>query len=238
MIKILICDDDIGFIDLLKEKVRKCLVYGRFSDIEYEIVATSNTDEVLSLCLKSGCHIAFLDIDMPVINGFDVASLLHEKMPETKIIFVSNLENMVYTSLKFNPFRFIRKNYLDKELKEAIDSAINELVLKNKYIVLGNTYSEEKVFIKDIAFLESRKNYVYVHLSDGREIAHRSTINNMQIVLRDCEFVRVHTAFLVNLQKIKYIHKDEFELDNGIKIKASRSYFKDARKQYFEYLRS
>ncbi len=235
--KIMICDDNSSFLMLLKRKVVDCIAYGNYADYQYDIVVTSNSQEALSICVKNQIHIAILDIDMPIVNGFDIASLLHTESPETKIIFVSGFENMVYTSFRFNPFRFIRKSQLDIELKEALDSAIDDFLQDKKYISVGSYNSGGIVLLCDILYMESRKNYVEIHTSKGNKYTYRSTLSNMEEQLKKTKFARIHTGYLVNLRKVKYIHKDEFELENGEKLKASKKYFTQARERYFEYLR-
>jgi len=237
MFKIMICDDNHDFLLLLKNKVADCIACGNYADYQYDIIVSCDSREALSICIKNKIHIAILDVDMPIVNGFDIASLLHKEAPDTKIIFVSGFENMVYTSLRFNPFRFIRKNQLEQELKEALDSAINAFIEDKKYISIGGYNSGGIVLLCDILYMESRKNYVEIHTSKGDKYTYRNTLRNMEEQLGKNNFVRIHMGYLVNLRKVKYIHRDEFELENGEKLKASKKYLTQARERYFEYLR-
>lgn len=74
--------------------------------------------------------IVLLDIDMPEIGGFQLAETLKLIKPDITIIFVSNLEHLVFQSLEYKPFRFIRKSKLEEDISSAINSYQREISLK------------------------------------------------------------------------------------------------------------
>ncbi len=53
-------------------------------------------------------HILFLDIDMPGIDGMEIAKRLEQTERRVKVIFVTNHADMVFTAIHYRPFRFIR----------------------------------------------------------------------------------------------------------------------------------
>ena len=119
MINIVLCDDNKIYSDELVTKLSYITENGRYSSEKYSITVFHDPVETMHHCLGNKTDILFLDIDMPVMTGFDIANVIRENDDEIKIIFVSAFENLVYTSFRYNPFRFIRKGYEDKELEEA-----------------------------------------------------------------------------------------------------------------------
>lgn len=162
MLTILICDDEKLFAESLCIKLRDIIAKGKYCDFQYDIIVSSNSTLAIDYCINNTVDIAFLDIDMPGINGFDMATVLNERQKNTKLIFVSNFDHFVYTSLKFKPFRFIRKSVIDKELKEAFDSALSEIFIDNGFLILSNKYLNEKVLYSNIMYIESKGNYVEI----------------------------------------------------------------------------
>ena len=59
---------------------------------------------------------------MPQMTGFEIAEAIGLLKRRTEIVFASNLEHLVYDSLKFRPFRFVRKSLLSDDIRSALDS--------------------------------------------------------------------------------------------------------------------
>src|SRR3974377_2617072 len=71
---------------------------------EFEIAGTAeNGEEAVREVLRLDPDILVLDITMPVMNGFQVASMLREKHPRTKILFLTIHEEPEYISAAFSP---------------------------------------------------------------------------------------------------------------------------------------
>ena len=61
-------------------------------------------------------ELVFLDIDMPDISGMDIAAKMMELGDKPLLVFVTSHDELVYDSLKFHPFGFVRKHLLGEEL--------------------------------------------------------------------------------------------------------------------------
>lgn len=60
---------------------------------------------------------------MPGISGFDIATTFSDCDYPVLIVFVTAYDELVYSSIKFQPYRFIRKTHFNEELPECIESA-------------------------------------------------------------------------------------------------------------------
>lgn len=236
LINILICDDDLSFLSEMKSTLRQTISKSKFSDFEYSIYATDNSAAALKHCIEVDVHIVFLDIDMPRINGFDIATAIKERAKESKVIFISNFDNLVYTSFRYNPFRFIRKEVVYEELLEAFEAAVKEVVINEKYLTLGNKYLKDRIFYSDILYIESKGNCADIITSSGEKYEYRSTMNELQQKLAYYDFVRIHAGFLVSMRKIVIFRSDSIVLKNGKTLNVSRKYRNEARDIYANYL--
>lgn len=236
MINILICDDDLSFLSQMKNTLRQTILKSNFSDFEYNIYATDNSANALKYCIEVDVHIVFLDIDMPRINGFDIATAIKERAKESKVIFISNFDHLVYTSFRYNPFRFIRKEVVHKELLEAFESAVKEFVITQRYLTLGNKYLNKKIFISDILYFESKGNYVEIITSNEEKYDYRTTMNDLENQLTYYDFLRIHSGFLVSMCRIKKYRCGNVLLENNKILSVSRKYYNTARDTYYNYL--
>ena len=115
MVKVAIVDNEKAIINEICSLIEssndmKCII----ETFEHSIKFFQKINNIL-------CDIVFLDIDMPEMNGFDIAKILNNIRPDITIIFVSSFDNFVFESFEYHPFRFVRKS----NLKEDIDSALN-----------------------------------------------------------------------------------------------------------------
>ena len=105
--RIAVCDDNTVLLPKLKE-----IIYDSFSVYtdEFEILIYSSGTLLLNAHKQEPFQIIFLDIDMPKISGFDVAKTLRDDFSNCFIIFITSHSELVYESMDFQPFHFIRKN--------------------------------------------------------------------------------------------------------------------------------
>ncbi|HSH36181.1 LytR/AlgR family response regulator transcription factor [Schnuerera sp.] len=110
MIYIGICDDDRYFLDYIGYKIEKIL---EKKNISYKIHRLSNGIELLNAYDEKNkpFDIIFLDIDMPKIDGLEVAEVIRKKDEETILMFLTSMDNEVYKTFKYDTFRFIRKSH-------------------------------------------------------------------------------------------------------------------------------
>lgn len=234
---IVICDDDQQLLSIINTRVRDLLIKSSYSDFNYNISVFNNSALALKYCLNNEIGIVLLDIDMPGMNGFDIAEILKQRYKNVIIIFISNFDNYVYTSLKFRPFRFIRKSHMQEELSEALYSALNEILFNNEFIVLGNKYFNEKIFISTILYFESKRNYVEIVCANGKRYLYRDSIKNLEKQYSSYKFIRIHSGFLVNMKSIKRIYKSAALLEDGTELNVSRTYLNNVRNEYAKYIR-
>src|SRR5690349_7168760 len=82
----------------------------------------SNGAEVLELLAKNHAHIVLMDIDMPLMDGYETAKVIREKYPWSKVIVLTmfNDNHNVKKMLKFGVAGYVTKNSSNDELIQAI----------------------------------------------------------------------------------------------------------------------
>lgn len=128
MVRASICDDDVIIAQKLKLIIEK-----EFLSRNIDFMCDIYVDGIkfLENNIESQDELIILDIEMPALNGIEIAEYLKKAGRNKNIVFVTNHENLVFRSLQFYPFSFIRKKDIDEEFPEMLKQFILEISKKN-----------------------------------------------------------------------------------------------------------
>ncbi|HZH65683.1 MAG TPA: LytTR family DNA-binding domain-containing protein [Flavisolibacter sp.] len=177
-----------------------------------EIVAQcKNAIEALDVLHQKPVDLLFLDIKMPKILGTDfLKNLSHPP----KVIFIT-----AYRDYAVEGYELDAVDYLVKPVSfERFVKAIVKLkrVIGGEPVAQSSDYRSnpdafvylkvdrnmQKVFIHDILYIESWKDYVKLFLASGKSLLVKQSISSMENLLSDHQFVRVHRSYMVSVDKV------------------------------------
>ncbi|SHM72172.1 two component transcriptional regulator, LytTR family [Anaerosporobacter mobilis DSM 15930] len=235
MLRIAICDDDQALLHSYKNRIKALFESKHVDAIIFDYTKGS---KLITECKEVAFDLIFLDIDMPEMSGFDVAEKINDINADTVIIFVTNEEQLVYRSLRYSPFRFIRKAYFVAELSEAIISFLDMYLKRNKTQVFNCINGEiVAINIKDIMYIESNKHKVTVY-TQKKDIVTKAKIGELEENLKDFGFIRVHIGYLINMKYIFSIEKTEIIFVNQTSVPMSRHRTEQVKTEFHKYIRS
>ena len=230
-IRVFICDDEIQILSDFKKRIE---------ELQNNVSITVFTDGecLLDALASEDCDVLLLDIDMPKTDGLSVAKSIAGLNKKPLLIFVTGHDELVYDSLQFHPFGFIRKSYFDREIGKMLDDCMQELALKERHFNIRVSGKDVRIMIADILYFEADGNYIKVCCREDKEYCFRSTITAVLNTLSGFGFIRIHKGFLVNQAAVKVLGAEEAELMDGTTIPIGKSYGKEARQQLMRYMRS
>ena len=103
MIKIAVVDDE----EMVLKRI--CRIINENLMAEKTVYTFNSSVDFFSNINNLNFDLVFLDIEIPEISGFQLAESIRAALPNSTIIFVSNMEHLVFESFKFQPFRFVKK---------------------------------------------------------------------------------------------------------------------------------
>lgn len=178
--------------------------------------------------LKSEADLYILDIEIGEQDGFQVATEIKTKLPDVKIVFCTNHNNLVFHSFSLDVFGFIRKDHLDEDLDRTLQ----------KYKkASASIYATEKyqIPITRILYFESAHNYLNIHLTNHSIIKERKTLKKLD--MHDLRaFAKISSSFVVNMKYIDSIAQEKITLLTQETLYLSRNYKKEFLQAYAEYL--
>ena len=139
---LLIADDENLELKVLEKTVKKHFVE------ELEIFASSNGRKASQICDEVKPDIALLDIEMPGMNGIELAKYIKEKYAECIIIFITAYDRFDYAieAMHIKAFDYLLKPWKEERLCELIDTAIENVRSMQK---TDSIVHSQKDIIKD-----------------------------------------------------------------------------------------
>lgn len=227
--KIAICDDDIDFLKRFKAKVTKCL-----SELSDDFVITEYSSGKKCVSEILGYDAVFLDIDMPDESGLDIADYINHNAAAV-IIFVTEHDELVYSSIRFQPFRFLRKSYLDEELPEALRSLVRKM--KSRKMTFRTKLGDTIIDIDKLIYIEIFAHQMMFYTLNQEPLEGYGSLSGLERTLSGMDFVRVHNSYLVNCRFIYSIETNKVILDNKKEIPLSRHRAEKVKEKFADYLR-
>lgn len=185
--------------------------------------STTNVAEALKEINNGKVDLLFLDIKMPGITGLELAKAIDKKV---KIVFTTGFSEFAVDSYELGAVDYLLKPIAYPRFLKTIQRVANMIISENlneKDIDVEDDYffvktetrgKVLKISVKDIDYVEGKKNYVAIH-HNGQYSMALLTMKDMEDRLSPKYFLRVQKSFIVALEKIKSIEGSVIRLKNS-----------------------
>lgn len=218
MLKAVLIDDDQSNLSALTEKLIKHCP-------QVEIIAKcENGPDGINIIDNLRPDIVFLDIEMPVMNGFVLLQRLTYKNFE--LIFVTAYDHYAIQAIRYSALDYLVKPIEIDELKTAVakaeanrknrsshlqlDLLLEQLHKKQpQRITIPTTDGLRFINISDIISLEASNNYTNIYVTANQKFLVSRTLKDFEEMLPSETFLRIHHATIINKDHVeKYIRGD------------------------------
>ncbi|RGB64970.1 MULTISPECIES: LytR/AlgR family response regulator transcription factor [unclassified Amedibacterium] len=218
MIKIAICDDNEKDITITNEIVKK---FFESSNIDFEIRLFTSARDLLNNA--ASYQMIFLDIELKDANGIEIAKHINHMNYEYKLFLVSGHTEYLKDGYKVKAERYFTKPIDYNEFKIDMQEVIQDYI-RNSSFILDPKVVKQKIYIKDILYVEILARKTYLHTKNKTYIT-PYTLSYWKDVLQPYCFSQSHKAFYVNLQNVEdYNHQEIYMNQQQSTIPLSRFY--------------
>jgi len=223
MIRCLIVDDEPLAREAIKVYIEKMH--------ELEMVGEcENALQAIALLRKKQVDLIFLDIEMPEIDGISFLQML-KNIPG--VIFTTAYRDYAVEAFDLNVLDYLLKpisfdrfvSAINKYYERFTEPVNFQTEFKKetvKYLNLKADRKTYKIDVSTIQYIESLKDYVKVVCSEESIVAHDS-LSNLEALLNEYGFIRIHRSFIVAIDKIKSFDAESIFLENK-ELPISRTY--------------
>ena len=195
------------------------------------IALCSNAFEALQFIREGEVDLLFVDINMPDLNGLDFVRSLERKIP---VIFTT-----AYSEYAIDGFQVDALDYLLKPISYAsflksankaktwfdVNHKSNEVVQPQMdYLFVKSEHRLIRILLSDIKYIEGSNEYIIIHLMKEKPLTTLMRMKNIESMLPENHFMRVHRSFIVNLNQVKVIERSRIIFDEKIYIPVGEQY--------------
>ena len=205
-----------------------------------DIVEFNNPIDALKEITKTKFDVVFLDISMPNISGFELADSIINIEPKTFIVFQTAFEEFALKAFQSGGIGYLVKPIESKDIKNILEKIrlFKSSNLDESKKILGKRGDKLYLIdINDIYYIKADLDEVIIKIKEADAYVRRK-IGDLEELLKNKNFFRIHRSYIINVDKIKSmrsIEQSKLEISfDGISEIITSS--KEGAKEFREYL--
>lgn len=207
---ILICDDDKLYIDMIRKYVDEFFADHKITD--YKVYEYNSGDEAAKNNEK--IDIAFLDVEMNVINGIEASTILRKNNKDIIVFIITSYMGYLDDAMDEGVFRYINKPIekitIFRGLQKAVDLCYKK---QSRKIVIESANANIIIEQDSILYIESllRKRHIY---TESGEYISTESLTYWKNILGKETFCHVNKSTIINIKKVKEFSNTYVKLEN------------------------
>ena len=236
MIRIAICDDEKKILDEVEGYIKNYAE--KENDLDIEVFRFDSAKTLIS-AIEDGksFDIFVLDVYIGDEMGTALAGDIRKFGIESPIIFATTSLEHAPQSYETGTLRYLIKPINPRKFDEALDAALLQVKrTRDRYLKFKTENGVASVNANHIMYSEAHDHYQYVRKDDGEEIKVRMTVTELFTILSKYGgFVRIGSAYIVNLRHVKNVTPTNVCLYSNINIQIPRGKFTEIKNTFWNF---
>jgi len=196
------------------------LIKNELSNIDV-IAKAENAQNALEIILDKQPELIFLDIHMPINNGFWLVEKLIRLKIQTNIIFITAYDDLAVKAVEYASLDLLNKpinidelkatvaNYQQRKGSLDIKQNLKKLLsfLLRNHIKLDTQFGFLRVSVEEIVYFETENDFCRIYLSDGRTENVIVKLHELKNKLSKKTLIKINRTTIINTEFIDYFNK-------------------------------
>ncbi|MFT6096378.1 MAG: DNA-binding LytR/AlgR family response regulator [Nonlabens sp.] len=179
----------------------------------------SNAVETKTALKEQDIDLIFLDIEMPILTGFD---LLDDLIEKPGVIFVTGQTKYAFKAFDYAAIDYLQKPIMKDRFLYSVERALlaqkmkTELIEdRGEFIFVKSNLKKRKVYLKELRYIQALGDYVKL-ITDEDSLIVLSTMKTFESTLPEVDFLRIHKSYIINLRKVEKFNSKAVELGSEV----------------------
>lgn len=242
--RVAICDDLEFYVNEIEQGILKA---NQELQKDIEIYKYTDPDALLLDAVQTRFDLAFLDVEMPQMDGLTLLTGMREHNEEIAVVFVTSHEDVAFAATQKEILDFIAKpaspDRVARVMKKAIvliNGLYEERLAQKKYIDVCVDREKKTIAIDQILYIEKYKNRANIISLDGQEFCCYETLKSLMEKLDARYFLQINGGTIVNMRYVTDIKDMMCSLETkkvNTAIPISRTKYKLVKAEFFAMLK-
>lgn len=220
MIRIALCDDDLPFLQHLHQAAGQW-----FADhqIPFSCTDFSSAKLLLDSLQTIRFDLFFLDIEMPEMDGMQLAKQIRETLPDSVILFLTSHDEFAPDGYRVQALRYLSKQTWKKYLNEALSAAMAQLEKQESGSLAVSHYGNlQRIPYREILYIRHIARYCQIVTRAGKTIQDERGSKKLFEIIGDERFIFIDRGAFINLDYIQRIENGQAVMTNNDSLPISR----------------
>lgn len=213
MTKCIIIEDEPLAAERLKDYIR------RTTDLQL-LACFENAESALQFPALKEVELVFLDVHLGETSGI---ALLESGALPCKVILTTAYSSYALKGYELDVVDYLLKPFTYDRFKASVERALRKPMVDDAYIFIPCEYRQEKVYLRDVLYIEGMDDYRRFHTQRGKLMT-LTTFKELEQTVSNEKLLRIHKSYMVNPNKIQSISYDSITLTDGTKLPIGDAY--------------
>ncbi len=178
--------------------------------------------------------VLFIDIQMPEMNGMEMAKIIRQKNQEIVFVFTTGITDYMQEGYEVEAMHYLIKP-LDKEKVYACMEKAAHKTKTEEYLLVHTGDVTIKIHIRDINYVEAKGHGCIVKIQGKPFLTVKENMTWMEEQLLPLSFVKCHRSYLAGIRNIHKIDKTDVYFDDGSTAPVSRRMYRQVNQKFIQY---
>ena len=235
MIRIAVCDDEEKILEEVSGYINS---YAKKKNYDIEIFCFDTAISLMG-AIEDGKTFDIFILDIYIGNeiGTTLARNIRKLGIESPIVFATTSIEHAPESYETGTLRYLIKPINPQKFYEAMDVALASAEkIGQRLIKLKTENGVESINVSHIMYSEAHAHYQYVTLDGGKQLRVRMTVTELYTILaQNGGFIRVGSAYIINLRNVKNVSTTEVYMYSSITIPIPRGKHTEIKKAFWDF---
>ncbi len=195
----------------------------------------TNSVKALEYLKANPIDLLFVDIQMPDMMGLQLLSKLEDK---PMVVFTTAYDNYAVEGFKLDAVDYLLKPIDYPDFEHSVDKALRwvasvRVEATRDFLYLKSGHKIVRINFADITYVQGMSEYIKIYTTTSKPTMSLLSLKLLESKLPSENFMRVHKSYIVNLDRVMTIERNEIFYDDGKVIPISPQY----REQFNEFIK-
>lgn len=167
-------------------------------------------------------------------NGLDICAEYKRKYPDNYSIILTTHTEYISRGYIVNAFRYINKENIDEEIKEALETIIKLRRRDETISIHIISASNKDIKVGHIKYIESFAHNVVIH-TDKHKLKSDATISSLYCQLDKYGFIKSHKSYIINPEYVIKYDNRSVDIGEPLPLPVSRRYYSEFNRRYVDW---